>query len=342
MRTLSMHEGIDIDEKVRFLSQPGVYPERANDVEVIETHMAWVFLTDEHAWKMKKPVQYEYLDFSTLELRYRDCHEEIRLNRRLAGELYLGLVPLTCSGTGELALAGGGDPVEWLVKMKRLPAGRMLDRAIADRTVGAEDVEKVGRLLAGFYQGLAPVEHSPQAYRKQLARSAGENHRELMAERFELPAEMVEPVTQRQFELLEERAALFDARVDAGMIRETHGDLRPEHICLCDRPVIIDALEFNRDFRILDPVSELMHLKLECDRLGAPWVGDRVFQTYVELTQDGADESLLRFHRCHHACTRAKIAVWHLLDEEVQEPEKWITKARHYLHLASDGDEQGA
>lgn len=118
---------MDLQAKVACLSRPEIYPERPAAVEVVQTHMSFVFLTGSYAYKLKKPVRYHFLDFSTLEARYRDCQEEVRLNRRLARDVYLGVVPLTLAPQGGLRLGGDGEPVEWLVQMRQLPKRLMLE-----------------------------------------------------------------------------------------------------------------------------------------------------------------------------------------------------------------------
>src|SRR5262249_4067578 len=124
-----------VEQKIAFLSRPEAYPEPTRRVEMKETHMSWVFLTDTKAWKLKKPVRYDFLDFSTREARRRDCEEELRLNRRLAPDVYYGIAPLTIDPQGGMRLAGAGETIDWLVRMRRLPADRMLDWAIANQTV---------------------------------------------------------------------------------------------------------------------------------------------------------------------------------------------------------------
>ena len=321
-----------IKEKVAFLSKPDVYPVPTRQVETKETHMSWVFLTDTQAWKLKKPVRYEYLDFSTPEARRRNCEEELRLNRRLAPEVYLGTAPLTLDAEGKMHLAGKGEPIDWLVSMRRLPAERMLDRMITNQTASAAEVRKVGVLLAWFYKQATPVAMTPSEYRKRLAADVFANQQELAKPECGLPVDLLESITKTQLNYLNQESELFDARVRAGKIIEAHGDLRPEHICLESEPLIIDCLEFNRDFRILDPASELAFLAVECERLGAPWVGQLILNTYFDETGDRPPEGLILFYKSYHACLRAKIAVWHLKDHE--DWAKWTEKASCYLHLA--------
>jgi aminoglycoside phosphotransferase family enzyme len=124
-----------IEEKVAFLSRPEAYPDRPKHVEVKQTHMSWVFLTETCAWKLKKPVRTEYLDFTSPKKRRRNCEREVLLNRRLAPDVYHGVVPLTMAPEGNIQLGGHGKVLDWLVCMRRLPSDRMLDQAIARHTV---------------------------------------------------------------------------------------------------------------------------------------------------------------------------------------------------------------
>lgn len=321
--------------KVAFLRRPDAYPDPPRRVETVETHMAWVFLTENHAYKLKKPVRYDYLDFSTLEARAISCADEVRLNRRLTRGVYLGAVPLTREADGRLALGGAGDPVDWLVWMQRLPRQRQLDRALACGAVTPGDLAGVGRLLARFYRTAAPVHLSPAAYRARFAADIAANRTELVLPRYQLPVLPIKPTAATLLGFLHHNPETFDRRIRQGRIVEAHGDLRPEHIFLGARPQIIDCLEFRHDFRILDAADELAFLAMECERLGAPAAGDAIFAAYRRGTSDAPPPALMCFYKSHRALMRAKIAIWHLRDEDVREPEKWRERARAYLALAS-------
>ena len=181
-----------IEEKIAFLRQPDIYPDRPKRVEVIETHMSWVFLTENLVYKLKKPVRYDFLDFSTLEARQKDCEWEVSLNRRLAGQVYLGTVPLTIQGDGGLQLDGEGRVVDWLVQMRRLPADRMLDAAIREGTVDAEDVQKLSQVLADFYRFSHSLFISPAEYRRRFEEDIQSNLIELRDSRYALPKAQVD------------------------------------------------------------------------------------------------------------------------------------------------------
>lgn len=325
---------VPVEAKVRFLSQPNAYPEGPSEVEAVETHMSWVFLTDAHVYKLKKPVRYDYLDFSTLEARRLDCEVEVRLNRRLAEDVYLGVIPLTLDAAGCLNLGGEGEAVDWLVKMRRLPADRMLDDLIRKHRVKQAEIIQLVKRLARFYAAVAVEPITPEQYRQRLLARITENMKELSRPEFGLGKALPEELARAQLGFLQTHAEAFDRRVAQGRIIEGHGDLRPEHVCLLPEPVIIDCLEFNREFRILDPADELGYLALESERLGAPEVGKWLLAGYTEASGDAPSRALLHFYQSCRALLRAKLAVWHLRDDGRHSPSEWLATAREYLQLA--------
>jgi aminoglycoside phosphotransferase family enzyme len=322
-----------LEARLAFLGRPDAYPEGTSRVAAVETHMSWVFLTDTHAYKLKKPVRYDYLDFSTTEARRFDCEEELRLNRRLAPEVYLGVVPLMRDAAGHLRLGGEGEAVDWLVQMRRLPADRMLDHLLPGGRVSRAEIVHLARMLVRFY-ATVPVALSPEAYRQTLAARIDDNRRELASPEFGLDPELPQRIARLQADFLRAHAARFDRRVQQGHIVEGHGDLRPEHVCLLEVPVVIDCLEFNREFRIVDPADELGYLALECERLQAPQVGRWLLDGYAEASGDVPPAGLVHFYQSCRATLRAKLALWHLRDDGRHPPGKWVATARAYLELA--------
>ena len=326
-------------EKVVFLCRPEAYASRPTRVELKETHMSCLFFTDRYVWKLKKPMRYDYLDFSTVQARKADCELEVELNRRLAPDVYLGVVPLVSDPHGRLHLGGEGRIIDWLVMMRRLPEDRMLDVALRTRTVSRDDVRRVGVLLARFYKQAKKISWSPAEYATRLEAVTAECAMELCQPEYALPTTLIESIRADQMSVIKMQATMFDDRVRQGKIVDAHGDLRPEHICIGPDPVIIDCLEFNADFRALDPLSELAFLSLECERLAAPWVGESILDAYQCETGDRPPGPLLVYYKKHHALVRAKIAAWHLKDPDVRDPAKWIGKAKDYLCRAASLEE---
>lgn len=320
-------------EKVAFLSSRAAYGAPVRDVEVKETHMSWVFLAGERVYKLKKPVKYPFLDFSTLEAREADCREEVRLNRRLAPDVYLGVVPLTLGADARLALQGKGEPADWLVMLRRLPAEKMLDCAIAQGTVTQGQIGAVADLLARFYRLAEPAGVTPREYIAHFAREQEKNHSLLTEERFELPQTTLAAVLSGIEAVIADEPELLMSRARDGRIIDGHGDLRPEHICLTEPPVIIDCLEFNSSFRLVDPFDELAFLGMECQRLGAGWIGETLNGHCADLLGDRPQPRLLAFYTAYRACLRARLALAHLLEPDSRQPETWLPLAASYLAI---------
>lgn len=322
-----------LQAKVAFLSQPGAYPDLQGEVARRETHMSWVFLVQDRVYKLKKPVRFPYLDFSTLALREAMCHAEIKLNRRLAPEVYLGVVPLTVSAAG-LSIGGAGDVVDYLVVMRRLDEHAMLDRALAERRLRTWQIDRLVATLCQFYRRASPVFTSPHRHFVAWQRSLHYNRRVLLEPCLGMPAGLVRRIDAAQRLFLAFRASLLADRVRERRIVDGHGDLRPEHICLGDPPCIIDCLEFNAALRAADPFDEVAFLGLECERFGNPWVGRYIQQRIAAALGGGSCEDLFMFYRCYRATLRARLAIAHLLEPSPRTPEKWPALARTYLKLA--------
>jgi len=322
-------------EAVSFLCRSDAYSEPTREVSVVETHMSWVFLADAHVYKLKKAVRHEGLDFSTPELRRFNCLEEVRLNQQLAPGVYLGVVALTREADGGLAIGGQGIPVDWLVHMRRLPQDRNLEAIIRGGRTWMDEpaIRGAARHLARFYRAAAPAAVTALEQRARLEAGVGGDLEALSAPRYGLPLDRIEALVGAERAFLARRAGLFDERVLAGRIVEGHGDLRPEHIWLDGEPAIIDRLEFDRTLRVLDPADELAFLVLECDRLGAPHVGEWFLEAYIQETGDEPPAALLRFYRVYRALRRATLSARHLDDPTVTDPDRFAARARRYLEL---------
>ena len=324
-------EEVSLEAKVAFLARPESYPEHPARVEVVETHMSCVFLLDRHAYKLKKPVRRDFLDFSTVEARLSDSTEELRLNRRLSPDVYMGIVALTRDETGRLALGGEGRVVDWLVRMRRLPAERMLDRALASGCASLEDARRLGGVLARFYGRERPISFAEGAYHGRLVREVRGSAAELCRVDPAVDAARVAAVEHALLAFLERTRDTIERRAAEERIVEVHGDLRPEHVDLGPPVLVIDCLEFNRDMRILDPLEELGFLALECDLRGAAWFGDAVLESYARAAGDPPPPGLAGFYRSSRALLRAKLAAWHALEPGSRGAAHWRERSGRYL-----------
>jgi uncharacterized protein len=323
----------ELAAKVTFLSSVQSYPAGTTQVASIETHLSWVFLTDAHAYKLKKPVRTAFVDLRSLAARAHNCTEEVRLNRRLSSNVYFGVIPLMKTVAGDLTLAASGDVVDWIVAMRRLPSDRMLDHLVRTGKVSRRDIDALVRRLCDFYRRSAPTAIAPARYRQDFAESIAACRLELCRPAYRLSVQRVDEVCTKQLAFLS-RTDLFDARVHDGRIVEGHGDLRPEHICLEAEPQIIDCLEFSRRLRTLDAADELGFLALECERLGAQDIGRQILDVARSENGDAAPDALVAFYQSYRACVRAMLAIRHLREAAVRDPAKWTARAVQYLELA--------
>ena len=319
---------------VELLARTSTYPERPSRVEVVETHISWVFLTDRFAYKLKKPVQYEFLDFSTPELRHEACQEEVRLNRRLAPAVYLDVIPVNSSRRGRLSLGGPGTARDWVVKMRRLQTARRLDRLIANSQLSSSAIQLLAGRLSSFYQNLPPLTTRTEEYRAEIERHVRANRDELLKPIHGLSKAQVKRVHGSQLRLLKLAPWQFDDRVCDGRIIDGHGDLRPEHIYLIPAPTIIDCVEFNDEFRKLDVADELSFLQMELDCLGAPAVGESIVESYFQLGHDRPPRSLLGFYKSYRACVRGKVHVLRAAQLDHPLRSSMLEVAEKYMRLA--------
>jgi aminoglycoside phosphotransferase family enzyme len=336
---------VSLDEKVAFLRDPSSYPHRAGKVSAIETHFAWVFLAGQYAYKLKKPVRHEVIDYRALEARERACRAELRLNRRLARHVYLSVVPLT-SHDRALALGDHGQVEDWLVKMRRLPASRMLEYTLLRRTLRSNELDRLVATLVRFF---AAAERAPlpgQLYLRQLRQQVDANWRALRAAGSGLDQQRADFVANAQRCILQRAKPPLRAR--GSRLVDGHGDLRLEHVHLGPPVCVIDCLEFSRELRRLDPFEEIAFLALEIERVGRPKVATELVRRFCAAGNERIAPAIMCFYMSHRAFTRAKLAAWHLGDPQYPDPQPWLARAnsylldaerhaRHALHLLSSG-----
>jgi len=316
-----------------FLSRPSSYLELTKAVDIRETHISQVFLTDDYAYKLKKPVRYDFLDFSTSEKRRLACEDELRLNRRLADDVYLEVLPITVDDDQQLSLNGDGAVVDWVVKMRRLPDDRSLKSMIATGGVTTGDIARVSGRLFEFYGQLPPAELSGASYRAEIEAHVRANSAALL-EDSTVCDDVVKRVTAAQLRLLHTSPELFNERAQHGRVVEGHGDLRPEHIYLTPDPVAIDCIEFNSSFRRIDIVDELCFLAMECSHLGAGWIAEELLRNYEASTGDHPADALRAFYATYRACVRGKVKVLRARQVPESSKKQYVNDAVKYLDLA--------
>lgn len=304
--------------------------------ERIETHAAHVFLTETRVLKLKKAIRLPHIDHRTLQAREAACREEVRLNRQLAGGVYLGLVALRRDAEGALTLGGeGGRIVDWLVEMRRLPSGRMLDRLIATRRqILPAEVVAVADCLTAFYRERR-VDPPPRGvYLRHLQVESAINARELVKMRHHLGNSLDEALIHAAVDVFAAHEDEISQREDDGLVLEGHGDLRPEHVCLTSPPTIYDRLEFSRVMRTIDIHDEVGLLGMECALPGAAWIGELLRDRMRLEGFRPPTRALGAAYGLFRCLTRARLCIVHLQEPHPRLPEKWPAQARRYLEKA--------
>lgn len=340
----------DLAEKVRFLSTGAHLGEPGVNIQTIETHFAWVFLTSQYAFKLRKPVRHHGLDTLGLDSRRARCDEELRLNRMLAPDVYLDVLPLAVSPDGRMRLIGAGEAVDrsmvppdwgtdsqivdWLLRMRRLPAARMLDHMIRERSWTPADLQAVSAHLQAFYRGSPALPMTGDEYCHRLGAAVRDNREMLLAAAsFGVDASRVATIASLQERLIETHRKSLMQRAEQGMVRDCHGDLKPEHV-YCGPPVrVIDRLEFDADLRLLDPIEDLCFLWLECSRLGAASAGEWLVRRHIAVAGDKAPWPLAELYLSLRALTRSKLAAWRLI-EPGSDRVHWRERVSDYLARA--------
>lgn len=290
------------------LLDPAVYPQPADRVELIETHISWVLLAGERVYKIKKPVNLGFLDFTTLARRRRFCHEEVRLNRRLTTDVYLDVLPITGSATAP-KLGGAGRTIEVAVVMRRLPAERMLDRLVGEDAAPPELLDAIGRTVARFHhRAETGGEIDELGGIETIRRNWDENFAQTDTLGPDVLPEAIRRVVREYVTtMLKREADRFAARVTAGRSRDCHGDLQAQHVCCVDPLQIFDCIEFNHRFRFGDVAGEIAFLAMDLERLGRPDLATRFLNGYLDESGDYEAVPLLDFYRAYRAWVRAKV-----------------------------------
>jgi aminoglycoside phosphotransferase family enzyme/predicted kinase len=300
---------MDIAGLREVLQDPAVYPEPTATVEVRETHISLVFLTDRYVYKIKKPVDLGFLDFSTLDQRRFYCEQELTLNRRLSSGVYLEVAALH-QDDQHYTFGDHGQVVEYAVKMRRLPTERSLEALLHRDAVTAETIEVVARRLSTFHAD-HPLPMSSESYGtlERVRADWDENFAQTADDiGHTLSEQTYMQIRQAVTAFTAHRAAWFAQRVQEGRIRDCHGDLRAEHIYFEPGQMqIIDCIEFNQRFRFIDVSSEVAFLAVDLERLGAPAMAHQFVRAYVRHSRDVSMYRLLDFYRCYRAYVRGKV-----------------------------------
>ena len=325
----------DIAALVEALLRPEIYPHRPEQVRLVQTQMSFIFLTGDYAYKVKKPVNLGYLDYTTLEKRRFFCHQEVELNRRLCPEVYIEVVPVT-RNRGKFQLGGDGKVVEYAVKMKQLPQERMMDRLLLADSVTEEMVSAVARGLAAFHDKAATSPEiskygEPEAIKVNTDENFNQTEKYIGTTISRPTYDFIKDYTNS---FMERNRPLLQKRVSEGRIRDCHGDLHAAHVCFTDGICIYDCIEFNDRFRYSDVASEIAFLAMDLDRFYRADLSRAFVSAYVEASGDNDALQLLDFYKCYRAYVRGKVESFKLDDPFITDKDIALEAAKSYFRLA--------
>ncbi|MBP0049745.1 AAA family ATPase [Marinobacterium sp. AK62] len=312
---------------IESLRDPACYPHPVAKVEVIETHISWILLTGEYAYKVKKPVNFGFLDFTTLAQRRHCCEEEVRLNQRLAPDIYIGLVPI--SGTPEAPhLDAEGEPIEYAVKMYQFDPELRLDRLLQRQLFEVHWIDLLAEQIADFHQRLPIVaQDSPWGEPDTLWEVVADNYRHIPPDHLDTDDwSLLQQLSAQTAETFRSLEGLMRQRKRQGHVRECHGDLHLANVNLFhDQLRLFDCIEFNLEFRWIDTISDLAFLLMDLEANRQFRWANRLLNLYLERTGDYDALPLLNFFKAYRSMVRAKVA---MLGEHPD-----IEGCRHYLKL---------
>jgi aminoglycoside phosphotransferase family enzyme/predicted kinase len=349
MATTSEFRPAQLPPLVRAMLRPAFYPHRPSSVRLVQTHISWVFIAGTRVYKVKKPVDFGFLDFSTLRKRAHACRREVELNRRLAPGLYLGVAPIfgrrssgrdvKSASPPEYSLTRPGRVIEYAVAMRLLPRERLLTTLLSRRTASAADLRRVARRIAVFHAGAAAA--SP---RWRGIGVLAENLRENFRETVPFLGKTVSGgdylvVWDYNHDFLVRRRTLLERRAREGRIRDGHGDLHAEHIVLLRGSVLVyDCIEFSDRLRQCDVAADIAFLYMDLLHHGRPDLAATLMNEYLRRTGDWEVRLLVPFYACYRAVVREKVESFRLADPGISPARKREAagRAARYFRLASE------
>jgi uncharacterized protein len=327
-----------LPEVAQALLDPHIYPDKTSSVEMMQTQMSFIFLTGKFVYKLRKPVNLGYLDYTTLEKRHFFSEQEVILNRRLSPEVYLGVVPVH-KNRGKISLSGRGEIIDYVVKMLYLPQSRMMNVLLDRNRVTGEMVEQVAKKLVDFHSRAATSpEISAFGNIEAIKYNTDENFSQ--TEKY-----FGATITEAQFQNIKQytnntlvaKASVFKDRAASGKIRDCHGDLHSQHICFANTISVFDCIEFNDRFRYCDVASEIAFLAMDLDHYGRADLSRTFTEAYINAGKDEQIREILKFYKCYRAYVRGKVGCFKYDDPYISEAEKQMTLrlTRGYFELAA-------
>ncbi len=321
------------------LKRNEAYDEPVKEIKLIQTHISWVFLTGDFVYKIKKPVDFGFLDFTTLDKRKKFCKKEVDINKMFSPEIYLGFLPVNKFGDYSIKINGPGEAIDYAIKMKQLPQELLMDKLLDKNQVETKDIERIVDILIKFYS-------KTQTFRDPHSIGSLETVKFNWNENFKqtkpfigktIDKEMFEKIKQRIENFMDKNKDLFEKRLKEGFVKWCHGDLHSGNIFIIDEKVyIFDAIEFNERFACSDVASDIAFLSMDLEFRKRKYLSEYLIRKYVEDTGDIDLEKLLDFYRCYRAYVRGKVIGFRIEDPNIPDFEKKEAgdQAKVYFQLA--------
>lgn len=308
------------------------------EIRMLQTHISWVFLTGKYAYKVKKPVDFGFLDYTTLEKRKGFCKKELEINRKLSGDMYVGVLPINEFG-GNVRINGPGEAIDYAVKMKELPQDSLMNNLLDKNLVGTDAMDKIVDMLLGFYS-------RTETFRDPNSVGSFSTVKFNWKENFKQTSPFIgKTIGRKDFEtirnnveiFMSEKKPLFDRRLGEGRVKWCHGDLHSGNIfVLPDKICIFDAIEFNERFACSDVAGDLAFLAMDLEHRHKNFLSDYLLKKYVEKSGDSGIRDFMGFYKCYRAYVRGKVTGFKMNDPSVPEDEKKEARdaAQVYFQLA--------
>jgi len=322
---------------VEAMMKPETYDEQVDCIRLMQTHISWVFLTGEYAYKIKKPVDFGFLDFTTLKKRRHFCEQEVLLNRRFSNDMYLGVFAIT-EDKGRLRINGRGETVEYCVKMCEMPQEALLSNRLREGKVDKAMVGEIARVIAEF--------HSKAQTGGEIDKGGSvETITFNWDENFEQTREFIGVTLSREtFDSIRDKVSLYlsrnepllGRRIHEGRIRDCHGDLQSNNIFITDRIFVFDCIEFNTRFRYSDVAADIAFLVMDLDYHKRQDLSAHFVDRYIACSSDNEMPELLPFYECYRAYVRGKVTSFRLNEKDISMGEKETVQrtAQEYFDLS--------
>lgn len=325
---------------IHTLLERGLFPERCHKPELVETHISWVILCDAHVFKIKKDIHYSFLDFATLDKRRFFCEREVELNRRLAPEMYIGVVPVRKINASIVIGGEDGDIIDYAVHMRRLPREKQMDVLLGTDSVSPSDIHALAEHIAAFHRRINIIYEKDVSDVSEKFNDLGDEREYLQQQLGNNSRNRITEVMKVSDMFIDRNRNMLNERLVAGYFRDCHGDLHSRNIFLLLEPVIFDCIEFNNDFRRIDVLNEVAFLCMDLDAFGREDLSALFIQTYNRLfpvMRNAEEELLFIYYKCYRANVRAKVNTLRSKSaSDTDQRKKSLSEAAKYLQLMYD------